>query len=217
MNRAMKNNLLPVAQEGFFPISVAFVTSCIFFLFDFELLFLLSFASFIALLFIFRNPERELPSFEKASLLSPADGRVVSIEELETPHNSLYAYKVVVESTLAHVAILRSPANVTLKSVTTYKGTRTSRESKLFSDLNECSKLTFTTDEDNSFCIEHRLKRSCVPLLVDGIAGEKFTQTSRYGVMFNGVTTLYLPSNFRFNLKVGEELKAAESLIGYFS
>jgi len=63
----------------------------------------------------------------------------------------------------------------------------------------------------------HRLKQSFDSIHIDAFVNQTRLQGGRYGVMLNGVTTLYLPLNFRLNVNVGNQVKASETLVGYFS
>jgi len=210
----MRTKLLPIAQEGWKYLACLAALLLITLLFDFDFL---SFITTIALLFLaysFRNPERALPTFENASVISPVDGVVKSIEELV---DSEYAYKVEVQSSYTDVSVLRSPFNASIRSLENYHGTRVSPSSKLFTDLNEKLEIVFLDASGNSIKVVHRLKQSFAPVSTDLILAQKIHQTARYGVMVNGVTTIYLPHNFRVSVNIGNELKAAESLMGYFS
>ncbi|MDF1877316.1 phosphatidylserine decarboxylase [Sulfurimonas sp. SAG-AH-194-L11] len=210
----MKTNLLPLAKEGlsYFIYSLASVVLFLFLDFD-----LLAFFTSLITLFIaysFRNPERELKLFEPTSFLSPVDGIIQSIEELQSDK---YAYKIVIQSSLSDVSVLRSPANASVSKVLKKNGTRVSVNSKLFRSLNENTEISFITQEKNIFKLIHRLGKSFAPLVIELYEGQKLVQTARYGLMLNGQTSIYLPQNFRVNINVGSEVKASESLIGYFS
>jgi len=210
----MQTNLLPIAREGWKYLSYSFLFLILFLIFDFDIL---AFITLLITLFIgvtFRNPERETVLFEKASFLSPSDGRVVSIEEID---DSEFGYEIMIESDYLDVVLLRASSNQKLESLKKYNGTRTSKNSKLFQDLNEYAVLNFSDEFHNKFKIVYTLKNSFFPLVIDLIKGQEINRTSRYGVMSNGVTKLYLPKNFRLNISVGNRVKASESLIGYFS
>ncbi|SFV69467.1 Phosphatidylserine decarboxylase-related protein [hydrothermal vent metagenome] len=181
---------------------------------DFDFLAFLTFVSTLFIAYSFRNPERELSVFEATSFLSPVDGIVESIQELEDDE---YAYKINIQSACSDVAVLRVPASASVSKVLKYNGTRTSKNSKLFSTLNENAEISFVTLEENKFKIMHRLERSFAPLFIELVEKQKLFQTARYGLMLNGRTSIYLPQNFRVNISIGSELKASESLMGYFS
>ena len=210
----MKTNLLPLAKEGisYFFCSVSVLVVSLIFSFDF-----LAFLSLVSSIFIgysFRNPERNLCVFEAASFLSPVDGIVESIEEL---HNHRYSYKIEIQSSYKDVGILRAPANATVTAVSKHNGTRVSSNSKLFTTLNENTEISFITEDENKFSLTHRLKQSFAPLFLELHDTQKLIQSTRYGLILNGRTSIYLPHNFRISTSIGSELKASESLMGYFS
>lgn len=210
----MRANLLPVAQEGWRYIAYAFSFFIFFAIFDFDLLTFFSSLLLIALIYSFRNPERQLPMFEKLSVVAPSDGVVKAIVELD---DAAFAYRVEIESSSLDVGVLRAPLNATVESVRKFNGTRVSKSSKLFNDTNENVELVFVDENDNKLKVTHTLKQSFSPLFIDIIESQSIHQTARYGLMLNGVTSIYLPHNFRLNVNVSNELKASESLIGYFS
>jgi len=210
----MKSNLLPLAKEGisYFLYSLAFFI--LFLLFDFDFLAFLTFFLTLFIVYSFRNPERELSVFEARSFLSPVDGIVESIEELEDDE---YAYKINILSSCSDVSVLRVPANASVSQLLKYNGARTSKNSKLFTTLNENAEISFVTLEENKFKIMHTLERSFAPLFIELETKQKLLQTTRCGLMLNGKTSIYLPQNFRVNITIDSELKASESLMGYFS
>ena len=210
----MNKNLLPIAKEGIVYVATSSFIVLLLLLFGFEFLAFIGILLTLTLIFSFRNPERALPEFSELSVVAVSDGIVKAIDELE---DSEYAYRVEVESNSLNVGILRTPFNATLSAVKHINGTRVSKKSKQFLDLNEMLELTFEDNNNNSIKIIHRVKQSFFPLYLDVINSQKLRQTSRYGVMINGITTFYFPHNFRLNVNVGNELKASESLMGYFS
>lgn len=107
--------------------------------------------------------------------------------------------------------------NSTLKSFTLKHGARLSQFETLAKNINENSQLIFEDVNSNKVKVSHMLKQSFDGIKIGVIENQQLSQASRYGVMINGVTTIYLPQNFRLNISIGNELKASETLIGYFS
>ena len=210
----MRANLLPVAQEGWRYIASTSAFLVLFFILDLDPLIFFTSLLLLAIIYLFRNPERQLPMFEKLSVVSPCDGVVQAIVEIK---ESEYAYRIDIESSSLDVGILRAPLNAKFESIIKYNGSRVSKNSKLFSDINENVELVFVDDNENKLKITHTLKQSFAPLFIDIIKAQNLQQTARYGLMLNGVTSIYLPHNFRLNVNVSNELKSSESLIGYFS
>ena len=210
----MRTNLFPIAKEGLKYLSSLSIFLLVTLLLDWEFISLIVAIIIVAVAYIFRNPERALPAFENGSVISPVDGLVKSIEELD---NSEYAYKIEIQSEYRHVSLLRAPFYADIKELEKQNGTRVSSHSKLFNDTNENLEIVFLDEAKNSVKVIHRLEQSFSPIFVELLPAQKLIQTARYGVMVNGLTTIYLPENFRLSVNIGNELKGGESLIGYFS
>ena len=211
----MKNNLFPIAKDGWKYLAYAVVGCIIFSLLDLELFQFLSIIVILFFLFIFRNPERELPSFEENQVLSPVDGEVLSIDSLDA--SDTYAYKIVINTTYKDVGILRAPMNASIESLKKNHGTRLSLDNPLAYKINENVSIVFQDTKNNTIKLIHILKQSLCGVNVDLETENKVVQSARYGLMINGITEIYLPKNFRISLILGEEIIASKSLIGYFS
>ncbi len=214
VNKAMKNNLLPIAKEGWRYILYAFTAFIVFAILDLELLELTAFIAIFAFAYIYRNPERILPTFEKASVISPVDGRVIAIEELE---DNEYTYKIEIESSYMDVSVLRIPLTSEIESFSIVRGARLPKQNLLSKLLNENATVVFKDHDANRVKVTHMLKRSFDSIKFDLFEKQKVSQGNRYGTVVNGTTTIYLPQNFRLNVGVGSELKGAQTLVGYFS
>lgn len=216
--KRMRSNLLPIAKEGWSYLGGAFVAMLIFTLLKFTFLEFFAFLAILFFIFVFRNPERETLLYQQGSVVSPVDGTVLSIEEIDSTESSEYAYKVEIDSNYLNVSLLRSPFGAVVQSVSLQRGARLAHAASLSNCLNENAVLLFQDrDSKNSVKIVHVLKESFKSIELDVINLGQLQQGARYGFMFNGVTTLYLPSNFRLNISVGSELRASESLLGYFT
>ena len=210
----MRNNLLPIAKEGWKYIAYSFAAFIIFAVVDLELLSGLAFVLSAFFIFVYRNPERELPRFEQNSVVCPVDGTILSIDEIDGKD---YAYKVTIDSNYLDVPVLRSPISGSVVSLDKSHGTRLGLDSTLANKLNESVNIVFEDNNSNKLKVSHKLKQSLDGIQIDSFKSQNMLQTSRYGVMINGITTIYLPQNFRLNISVANEVKASETLVGYFS
>lgn len=210
----MNKNLFPIAKEGVLFILVGFFTLLLFLILELKFLLFIGLLTLIFLIFSFRNPERLVPEFSDLSVLAISDGVVNSIEEID---DTEYAYKIEIESSFLDVGILRAPFDATLIKSLYKNGAKVSKISELNLDLNEMLELTFQDYKKNKLKVVHRVKQSFSSIYCDLSSSQKIRQASRYGLMINGVTTIYLPHNFRVNVHVGDEIKSSESLMGYFS
>lgn len=210
----MRSNLLPVAKEGWRYIGYSALVFVLFSILDIDLLQIFSLLLILFFIAVFRNPERETPLFQENSVVSPVDGTVTAIEELDDKE---YAYKIEIESNYLNVALLRAPLTSSIENIDSKKGARLSESETLFEKLNEYSEIIFKDKNANGVKVVHRLKRSFDSMHINASASQNIVQGSRYGVMLNGVTTLFLPQNFRINVNIGNEVTASQTLIGYFS
>lgn len=210
----MKNNLFIVSKSGYKYIIYALFAAVIFGILDLELFSLLSFLSALFFVYSFRNPEREVAFLDDKAVISPVDGVVKAIDEIKDEE---YAYRVVVESTYMNVGVLRVPVSGHLETVKILRGARTSKISKLFYDLNETAELVFIDAHNNKVKVVHRLKQSFTPINIEISTNDTLRKGSRYGYAINSMSELYLPKNFRLNIKPNNEIQASHSLIGYFS
>lgn len=210
----MNNNLLPIAKEGFSRIAFTIIAFIIFAILDLEILEFFAFILLVFLAFVYRNPERLVPNFEQMSVVSPVDGVVQSIEELEDKE---YAYKIKINSSYINISLLRAPLSAQVQNIDIKHGARLSHLSSLAKDINEKAELVFVDSHGNKVKTTHMLKQSVDDIKLDIIVNQNVVQGSRYGFMVSGITTLYLPQNFRVNVNIGQELDASQSLVGYFS
>jgi phosphatidylserine decarboxylase len=167
-----------------------------------EFLQLLSFVLLVFFVFVFRNPERELPNFDANSVLCPVDGEVVSIEALT---DSEYAYKVSIDTTYKDVGILRAPMNASLIFIGKKYGTRLSLDNPIAIQTNENVRMVFEDSNANKVQLVHTVKQSLCGVVIDVEQDISIAQSARYGIMVNGITHIYLPQNFRLNLILGEK------------
>ena len=209
----MKNNLLPISNNGFRYIIYAFLASLLFEILDLGILAFFSFIVIFAIAYIFRNPEREVSIFDAGSVVSPVDGKVIAVKEL---FDSQYGYKVVVRSSYLDIGVLRAPCDGYITNVSTKDGARLSMESNLSQDLNAQIELVFKHEKHNKIKVKHIITRSFAPLLMTVFQAQSIRQSARYGFMLHGITEIYIPKNFRLSINNGSKLTASESLLGFF-
>lgn len=212
----MKSNLLPIAKEGWSYLAYSVAAFIVFMILDLDLLQFLAFLTTLFFIYIFRNPERENMLYQQNSVVSPVDGIVSSIEELQNENS--YAYKVEIDGSYLNVALLRAPFTSTIEELEIQRGARLSVFKSLSKSINENAALIFSDEKSsNKMKVVHRLKQSVKGIDIDINKNQSLVQGSRYGLVVNGITELYLPHNFRLNIDIGNELIASESLIGYFT
>lgn len=210
----MKNNFFIVSKNGYKHIVYALFATIIFGILDLEFFSLLSFISALFFVYSFRNPEREIAFLDEKAVVSPVDGIVKAIDELQDDD---YAYRVLIESNYMNVGVLRVPLRGHLETTKVIRGARTSKKSKLFYELNETAELVFIDEHNNKVKVLHRLKQSFTPVNIEVSKNDTLHKGSRYGYAINSMSELYLPKNFRLDIKPNSEIQSSNSLIGYFS
>ena len=210
----MKNNLFPVAKEGWNKIGYSFLAFVIAVVLDFDFLQFIFFLLTLFLVYVYRNPERMSPHFQAGSVVSPVDGIITAIEEIEEEG---YSYKIIIDTGYLNVSVLRAPSTSKVLETSVLHGARLPHAYQLSNKLNEHTIIVFQDKQKNKIKVLHKLKQSFDTLHMDLLATQEVTQGTRYGVMIYGTTTLYLPQNFRMDIKVGDEISASDALIGYFS
>lgn len=193
-------------------IAYSFAAFIIFLILDLEFLAVAAFGFMIFCVYIFRNPLREYFSVEERNVMSPVDGTVVKVDNL---NDYEYMYKIVIDSGYLDVSILRAPLNAKVNLLRMQRGTRVSKKSKLFYDLNENIALSLVDSAGHNIKIVHRLKQSFAPLMLDIPKNNELVKFSSYGVMLCGMTEIYLPKNFKFNIEAGTKVLASQTVLGH--
>lgn len=171
-------------------------------------------ALFIALIAIYRNPERNSSINEERSIVSVMDGVVMSVEE--TIIDEQHMTKVTVFNGLWDVSMLRFPFDGKARGYRVRRGASLPLYHPLASELNEKAVLSFENAYGHEIYLEHMSEKSCFPIQIDVDEGTRIKEGTRYGFMAKGRSTMYIPNSAKVTVNVGSHLKAGETLIGTF-
>jgi len=175
-------------------------------------------AAALFVLWFFRNPERVPPEDEKA-VLSPADGKVIKIEEVE--EEEMFggrAQKVSIFMNILNVHVNRAPCTGTVREIAYRKG-------KFFpANLDKASAL----NERNSVLIEMADGNRILTIQIAGIIarrivcwvreGVNVAKGERFGLIkFGSRLEVFMPLGVTVSVKVGDKVRAGETRIGYLS
>lgn len=211
----MINDTFIIAKDGFKCIAATVALMVVLMLIDADFLTFLSFLLVLVTVWIYRNPERSIPYLEKNSIVSVADGVIKSIETEEV-ENGVDRYKIVIKSGFLDTSILRVPFACDVQESETVHGARLASTSPLAGKINEQSHIVFGK-EDKEVSVMHTEFLASVGIKNRLKAHSQVIQGMRYGLMVNGETTVLLPANCRIAVKVGERVRAGETLLGFFS
>ena len=165
----------------------------------------------------FRDPER-FPPLKEGSVVSPADGRVLSVTEVEGPEFSGMesATKVSIFMSIFNVHVNRSPAAGRVLDICYKPG-------KFFSaNLDKAAE----ENERNLVVIEDEQRRRIAFVQIAGLIARRIVcfvepddyleKGERFGLIrFGSRVDLYLPTDTEIDISVSQHVKAGETIIGY--
>ena len=165
----------------------------------------------------FRDPER-FPPLKEGSVVSPADGRVLSVMEVKGPELAGMAEstKVSIFMSIFNVHVNRSPAAGRVLDIHYTPG-------KFFSaNLDKAAE----ENERNLVVIEDEHKRRIAFIQIAGLIARRIVcfvgpddtlgKGERFGLIrFGSRVDLYLPTNTEIDISVGQHVKGGETIIGY--
>jgi len=166
--------------------------------------------------FFFRNPRRKIPSLQNI-ILSPADGRIVHVGEcVEDRFLSGKALKVSIFMSLFDVHINRAPAAGKVLERSYLPGRF------LLASVDKASLL----NEQNAFVLETEDRLKILLIQIAGFvarrivcyakAGDTLRKGEIFGLIrFGSRIDLYLPTEVKPIVRVGQHVKGGESIIGY--
>ncbi|MBU0969000.1 MAG: phosphatidylserine decarboxylase family protein [Proteobacteria bacterium] len=163
----------------------------------------------------FRDPERPIPTGEK-TFVSPADGRVIIVENLQfCEYLDVPCKKVSIFMNVFNVHVNRVPFDGVVERVQYNPGKFINASFDKASVHNERNALIVKTGADKKFAVVQiagliaRRIVNCVQ------AGEQIKKGDRYGmIQFGSRLDLYLPLDFEVCVKIGDKTKAGSTVIG---
>ena len=208
----MKNSTTTqiIAKEGWkyiFFLFIAFLCSLVFHLFPWVFLLLLFFSAYL-----FRNPERLPAEDDDMAVLSPCDGNIVSISK--SSYLGKEYIKVEIEKNLLQASILRAPTLLNIAQTKRRHGLilsdsvlREKLGERVSIDCNSKYNELFLNITAGIFARKIELFKTVGPL----------KSAQRFGILVDGTIELYLALDTRIKVSVGDEVRAGESVLGYFA
>jgi len=172
-------------------------------------------ALLLAVLAIFRNPERNTHENESDAIISSVDGVVLSIEETMVEDQKMS--KVTIMNSLWDVSMLRAPFDCVVEGFKIRHGASLPLYNPLSDTLNEKAVLSFRSTKGEEIYIEHLSEQSCFGIGIEVEKSQKFKEGGRYGFLAKGRSIIYLPSHTRLSVNAGSSVRAGESVIGYLN
>jgi len=203
-----------IAKEGWGIILLALSVSIILQIF-FPYFAVLGWIITIFSLQFFRDPARLVPYGEK-NILSPADGRIVAIEETLDPYRQCQALKISVFMNVFNVHSNRSPVDGEIQSVRYFPGKFLNADLEKASLENERNALIINTQYGGISCVQIAglVARR---ILCHVTEKQSLKKGQRYGfIRFGSRVDLYLPLDVTVKVGIGEKVSATTTVLAEF-
>lgn len=170
----------------------------------------------IATLFVlqfFRDPPREIPGDAK-SVVSPADGRVVAIENAEDPYLKRPALKLSVFMNVFNVHSNRSPVDCVLKEAWYNAGAFVNAALDKASIANERNALWLKTPAGADVTCVQVAGLIARRILCYVKPGDALARGQRFGfIRFGSRVDVYLPLESRVKVELGQKVYASSTIL----
>lgn len=164
----------------------------------------------------FRDPAREVPGDAK-SVLSPADGRIVAIQPVRDPWLDRDALKISVFMNVFNVHSNRSPVDGEVKRRWYNPGKFINADLDKASTENERNALHIRTTEGHDITCVQVAGLIARRILCYVEPGASLARGERYGfIRFGSRVDLYLPTDVRIKVTIGDKVRATSTILAEF-
>jgi phosphatidylserine decarboxylase len=207
-----------IAQEGYPFIIFSLVITVLISFFGICWLIILMVALTLFVVWFFRNPERYFQDEEKL-VISPADGKVVKIDDVEITGTIAGKYKKIsIFMNVFNVHVNRVPYSGQIETINYHEGKFLSANLDKASVDNERNEVMIRTEDGRALWavqIAGLIARRIVCWLNVGTPVKK---GERFGLIrFGSRVDIYLPEDSKISVKLGDKVKAGETPLGYLS
>ncbi|MBW1866907.1 MAG: phosphatidylserine decarboxylase family protein [Deltaproteobacteria bacterium] len=207
----------PIAKPGYPVIFACAFTTFVFALLGMKFFTLTALAITFFVCFFFRDPDRVTPG-EPHALISPADGKIVYADTVEEDtYFQGTCKKISIFMSVFNVHVNRIPHDGKIGEISYHPGKFFSANLDKASKENEHNALFIETRDGLKYCVVQIAGLIARRIICNTTAGESVIRGQRFGMIcFGSRLDVYLPVESRFNVKVGERVKAGTSILGYF-
>ncbi len=207
-----------IAQEGYpFIVFCLIVTALLAFL-GIAWLTILSALFTVFIISFFRNPERFFDQEDKV-VISPADGKIIKIENVEVNGNISGSFKKIsIFMNVFNVHVNRSPYDGRIEAINYHEGKFFSANLDKASEDNERNEIMLITDDGRRIWfvqIAGLIARRIVCWVNVGMSLKK---GERFGIIcFGSRVDVYLPPDAVIKVKLNDKVKAGHTALGYLA
>lgn len=207
---------IPVAQEGYPFIGFAALLTLVAAMLSCSVTAWLLMLATTFILCFFRDPERFIPPQENA-LVSPADGKIIIVETVnDSQFTEGQALKVSIFMNVFNVHVNRVPYSGTIEKIIYTPGKFYAADSSKGALQNEYCAAVLRTEQGKKIAfvqIAGLIARRIICWLEPN---DCVVKGRRFGLIrFGSRVDLYLPPDTDLTVRVGQKVRAGESILGY--
>lgn len=214
----MRPQRIPVAMEGVPFLGLAAFASVLFAMLGWSVPAVAAFALLVFILYFFRDPHRVVPHGNDI-LVSPADGRVLEVVEVDgCPFRSARLWRVSIFMNIFNVHVNRIPVAGVVRNIQYVSG----------SFMPADRERAMVQNERNAILIEDEKGRSVTVVQVAGLiarrivcraeTGDWVRRGQRFGMIrFGSRLDCYLPHDCRMSVESGQRTVAGETVIAMWN
>jgi len=212
---APSQTAFPIDKAGIPVIGIAAFATAVFALLGIAVLALTGLLVTLFICYFFRDPDRVTPVLE-GGIVSPADGKVIKVERLESTHFAEGpCQRVSIFMSIFNVHVNRIPCDGRITKIAYYPGKFFSANLDKASRLNEHNAVYLETGKGQTLCfvqIAGLVARRIICRIQDG---DEVARGHRFGLIcFGSRLDVYLPADTQVLAAVGDVVSAGTSLIG---
>ena len=205
----------PVASAGYPFIFVGAFTTAILALLGLTTLTIIALAATFCICGFFRDPDRVIPE-EEGVVVSPADGKVIVADPVEnSPYYDGKSIKISIFMSVFNVHVNRLPFNGKVKAINYFPGKFFSANLDKASQQNEHNAVTIEMDNGKPLCVVQIAGLIARRIICYVNPGDHLQRGQRFGLIcFGSRLDIYLPTDIKLKVAVGDKVKAGTSILG---
>ncbi|HOE78878.1 MAG TPA: phosphatidylserine decarboxylase family protein [Smithellaceae bacterium] len=207
-----------IVQEGFPFIIVSIIITIAAFYLGFAWLAVFLAALTVFIICFFRNPQRKFQD-EKNLVISPADGKVIKIDDVELEGSMSGRFKKIsIFMNVFNVHVNRAPYNGTIEKIIYHKGKFLSANLDKASAENERNEIMIRTPDGKVVWVVQIAGLIARRIVCWTASGATVAKGERIGMIrFGSRVEVFLPADSSIVVKLDDQVRAGKTHLGYLS
>ena len=207
-----------IVQEGFPFIIVSIIITIAAFYLGFAWLAVFLAALTVFIICFFRNPQRKFQD-EKNLVISPADGKVIKIDDVELEGSMSGRFKKIsIFMNVFNVHVNRAPYNGTIEKIIYHKGKFLSANLDKASAENERNEIMIRTPDGKVVWVVQIAGLIARRIVCWTASGATVAKGERFGMIrFGSRVEVFLPADSSIVVKLDDQVRAGKTHLAYLS